>query len=684
MGKRSRSSSVSSTCSDDSISSLSSFSHSSTSSEYSRKKKSKKEKEKNKKSKKEKSKKKKEKKKKEKRSKEEKKRKEKENKKKAKEKAAEEARQKYYVKRPKIEEIGASVGEFLKSKGLSLPCNSVHLTTNMPVPNAALVATGTSTALPLRTSTTIPSVANTGGKMAAVKSETGMLPPASTTNVLTSNSSSKAGIASTSASKSPPRPISIMSFGKKPKVVEKDSKKEDKEKNDKNKPLEEDSNLNNIDVEDTYGFLSNSLGATHGSEDSGAQVKFLQAHKLQEEAEDEILFSIKTASQAQLQRNTKVRETSFRVPSSVPKLIAAPSISDTDITTAVLAPKVSLNAGVLDTPVTSIHQSLSNYDRTGLLSAVLGDGVPGVVPAIPPPPYYSHQQELPHEAARSSLFSDANDDLCVINENNNNADGKEISHHSSSRALLTSSVPCLDGPVIVNTDNSKITEINKVEKEGIELATVGVDNDSVDTDSATEDDIDGDELLIGLLHKVEQEKVAQASYDSEKVRVELLEAEKRVVAGVSNKGALIVSKSQWNKEGLDQNNRNIGANWSAVTVFADDEADDADDCVAAKKIVSLSKSDNDKIKKMPRVDHNTIDYPPFQKNFYIPPSETAKLSIEEIRQLTKELDGAKVEGMNPPRPMRSWVGCGLHGNTLEYLREKKGYAAPFAIQCLAM
>ena len=53
----------------------------------------------------------------------------------------------------------------------------------------------------------------------------------------------------------------------------------------------------------------------------------------------------------------------------------------------------------------------------------------------------------------------------------------------------------------------------------------------------------------------------------------------------------------------------------------------------------MSKGD-----KLGPVDHNTVEYPPFRKNFYIEVPELARLSEEEVTLLRKDLDGIKVWG----------------------------------------
>ena len=51
----------------------------------------------------------------------------------------------------------------------------------------------------------------------------------------------------------------------------------------------------------------------------------------------------------------------------------------------------------------------------------------------------------------------------------------------------------------------------------------------------------------------------------------------------------------------------------------------------------LSKGD-----KLGQVDHATMNYPPFRRNFYIEVPELARLSDAEVTELRKQLDDVKV------------------------------------------
>ena len=51
----------------------------------------------------------------------------------------------------------------------------------------------------------------------------------------------------------------------------------------------------------------------------------------------------------------------------------------------------------------------------------------------------------------------------------------------------------------------------------------------------------------------------------------------------------------------------------------------------------LSKGD-----KLGLVDHSTMQYPPFRRNFYIEVTELARMTEAEVTELRKQLDNVKV------------------------------------------
>lgn len=88
-------------------------------------------------------------------------------------------------------------------------------------------------------------------------------------------------------------------------------------------------------------------------------------------------------------------------------------------------------------------------------------------------------------------------------------------------------------------------------------------------------------------------------------------------------------------------------------------------------------------KELPPVDHESIDYPAFQRAFYTEATEIKKMSEDEISEYRESMDQIKIRGKDCPRPIKKWTQCGLSGALLTCLK-KYNYEAPFAIQCQAL
>jgi len=108
------------------------------------------------------------------------------------------------------------------------------------------------------------------------------------------------------------------------------------------------------------------------------------------------------------------------------------------------------------------------------------------------------------------------------------------------------------------------------------------------------------------------------------------------------------------------------------------EEEDEEDilALAAKKLA--------KRKDLIAVDHSTIQYEPFRKNFYIEPPELANMTKAEVDQVRKELDNIKVQGHRCPKPVRKWTQFGLPTGCLEVIKRVLKYQQPSPIQCQAI
>ncbi|OKL58935.1 Pre-mRNA-processing ATP-dependent RNA helicase prp5 [Talaromyces atroroseus] len=90
-----------------------------------------------------------------------------------------------------------------------------------------------------------------------------------------------------------------------------------------------------------------------------------------------------------------------------------------------------------------------------------------------------------------------------------------------------------------------------------------------------------------------------------------------------------------------------------------------------------------KKKDIPAVNHAKVEYEQFRKSFYTEPLDLAEMTEEEVANLRLELDGIKVRGVDPPKPILKWSQCGLGVQTLDVIG-KLGYENPTSIQSQAL
>ncbi|KAL4660015.1 putative ATP-dependent RNA helicase DDX46 isoform X2 [Arapaima gigas] len=83
------------------------------------------------------------------------------------------------------------------------------------------------------------------------------------------------------------------------------------------------------------------------------------------------------------------------------------------------------------------------------------------------------------------------------------------------------------------------------------------------------------------------------------------------------------------------------------------------------------------------VDHQKIEYEPFRKNFYVEVPELAKMTQEEVNVYRLELEGITVKGKGCPKPIKTWVQCGISMKILNALK-KHNYEKPTPIQAQAI
>ncbi|XP_028277458.1 putative ATP-dependent RNA helicase DDX46 [Parambassis ranga] len=83
------------------------------------------------------------------------------------------------------------------------------------------------------------------------------------------------------------------------------------------------------------------------------------------------------------------------------------------------------------------------------------------------------------------------------------------------------------------------------------------------------------------------------------------------------------------------------------------------------------------------VDHGKIQYESYRKNFYVEVPELAKMTTEEVNAYRLELEGITVKGKGCPKPIKTWVQCGVSMKILNALK-KHSYEKPTPIQAQAI
>ncbi|KAG9457854.1 hypothetical protein H6P81_002362 [Aristolochia fimbriata] len=92
--------------------------------------------------------------------------------------------------------------------------------------------------------------------------------------------------------------------------------------------------------------------------------------------------------------------------------------------------------------------------------------------------------------------------------------------------------------------------------------------------------------------------------------------------------------------------------------------------------------DKKKIEPIPALDHTSIDYEPFNKDFYEEKASISGMSEQDVVDYRKSL-GIRVSGFDVPRPIKLFEDCGF-SSTLMGAIAKQGYERPTSIQCQAL
>lgn len=113
--------------------------------------------------------------------------------------------------------------------------------------------------------------------------------------------------------------------------------------------------------------------------------------------------------------------------------------------------------------------------------------------------------------------------------------------------------------------------------------------------------------------------------------------------------------------------------------YSEEEDEGNDELVTALK--SIAKKG--KGKELPKVDHKSVEYAPFRKDFYVEVPELARMTKQEVLAYRTELESIKVKGKRCPNPIKTWAQCGMASKILDVIK-KNGYEKPTPIQSQAI
>lgn len=88
-------------------------------------------------------------------------------------------------------------------------------------------------------------------------------------------------------------------------------------------------------------------------------------------------------------------------------------------------------------------------------------------------------------------------------------------------------------------------------------------------------------------------------------------------------------------------------------------------------------------KELAKIDHSSVSYMPFRKNFYVEVPELAKMLPAEVDAYKVELEGIQVKGKGCPKPIKTWAHCGISKKEMDVLKRMQ-FEKPTPIQCQAI
>ncbi|KAI9082594.1 hypothetical protein K1719_035463 [Acacia pycnantha] len=92
--------------------------------------------------------------------------------------------------------------------------------------------------------------------------------------------------------------------------------------------------------------------------------------------------------------------------------------------------------------------------------------------------------------------------------------------------------------------------------------------------------------------------------------------------------------------------------------------------------------DKKKIEPIPALDHSSIEYEPFNKDFYEEKPSISGMSEQDVAEYRKSL-AIRISGFDVPKPIKTFEDCGFPPQLMNAIK-KQGYEKPTSIQCQAL
>lgn len=147
-------------------------------------------------------------------------------------------------------------------------------------------------------------------------------------------------------------------------------------------------------------------------------------------------------------------------------------------------------------------------------------------------------------------------------------------------------------------------------------------------------------------------------------------------AGNEKSGLVIVTGNVKKQSKEIKKGELIEQNQDGLEYSSEEELEDIKDTAANLAAIKQKK-------ELPKVDHTTVEYSLFKKNFYVEVPEIAKMTSEEVEAYRIDLEGILVKGKGCPRPIRTWAQCGVSKKEMDVLK-KLSFEKPTPIQCQAI